>query len=136
MLINISKFRVRFNETDPLGIVWHGHYITYFEDGRESFGEEFGLSYHYIRGNGLLVPIVKCTCDYKLPLRHGDWATVETRFVNHPAAKLTFSYQIFNENRKLMTTGETIQVFTDLDGTLILTNPPFFEAWKEKHQLL
>src|SRR5690606_3139440 len=95
-LQHITRFRVRFNETDPLGIVWHGHYITYFEDGREAFGETYGISYRDIQGNGFLAPVVKCTCEYKLPLRHGDWATVETVFVNHPAAKMVFRYTIYN----------------------------------------
>ena len=40
-----QQIRVRFNETDPLGIVWHGYYITYFEDGREAFGRQHGISY-------------------------------------------------------------------------------------------
>ena len=44
--LNVSTdIRIRFNETDPLGIVWHGCYITYFEDGREAFGRLHGISY-------------------------------------------------------------------------------------------
>ncbi len=135
-LQHITRFRVRFNETDPLGIVWHGHYITYFEDGREAFGETYGISYRDIQGNGFLAPVVKCTCEYKLPLRHGDWATVETVFVNHPAAKMVFRYTIYNAAEQTVATGETIQVFTDTDGVLVLTNPPFFADWKTRHGLL
>jgi len=131
-----TEFRVRFNETDPLGIVWHGHYITYFEDGREAFGEAFGISYRHIQENGFLAPVVKCSCEYKSPLRHGDRATVETKFLNSPAAKLTFTYSIYGASGQLVATGETIQVFTDLKGELVLTNPPFFEKWKARHGLL
>ncbi|MBK1440805.1 acyl-CoA thioesterase [Parapedobacter sp. ISTM3] len=134
-LQHTTRFRVRFNETDPLGIVWHGHYVTYFEDGREAFGEAFGISYRYIRDEGFLAPVVKCVCEYKSPLRHGDWADVETVFVASPAAKMTFRYTIFNAARQVVATGETIQVFTDMDGELILTNPPFFADWKAKHGL-
>jgi len=136
MLSHTSKFRVRFNETDPLGIVWHGHYVTYLEDGREAFGEKFGISYKAIQNAGLFAPIVKCAIDYKLPLRHGDWATIETNFVNEQAAKLHFTYKIFNEERNLAATSETIQVFTDRKGELFLSNPPFFEEWKKKHKLI
>jgi acyl-CoA thioester hydrolase len=50
--------RVRFNETDPLGIVWHGYYITYFEDGREAFGRHHGISYLDILETGYTTPIV------------------------------------------------------------------------------
>ncbi len=136
MLIHISKFRVRFNETDPLGIVWHGHYVTYLEDGREAFGEKFGISYKDIQNADLFAPIVKCTVDYKLPLKHGDQATIETTYIFEQAAKLHFTYKIFNEAGQLMATGETIQVFTDQNGELFLSNPPFYEDWKKKHQLI
>lgn len=129
-------FRVRFNETDPLGIVWHGHYITYFEDGRESFGHTFGISYQHIRDAGFLAPVVKCTCEYKYPLRHGEEASIQTTFVNNPAAKMVFTYRIHNSEGTLVATGETIQVFTDMESNLMLINPPFFEKWKAKSGLL
>lgn len=134
-LLHRTRFRVRFNETDPLGIVWHGHYITYFEDGREAFGEAMDISYRHIREQGYLAPVVKCVCEYKLPLHHGERADIETVFVNNAAAKMTFRYTIFNTARQVVATGETIQVFTDLDGELVLTNPPFFAEWKDKHGL-
>ena len=135
MLKHTTRFRVRFNETDPLGIVWHGHYITYFEDGREAFGEALGISYRHIKDNGFLAPIVKCTCEYKAPLRHGDWAEIETVFINNAAAKMVFRYTIFNTAQQVVATGETTQVFTDTNGELILTNPPFFVDWKVTHGL-
>ncbi len=135
MLSLTSKFRVRFNETDPLGIVWHGHYVTYLEDGREAFGEKYGISYKDIQNAGLFAPIVKCIVDYKLPLRHGDRAMIETNYVFEQAAKLHFTYKIFNEEGQLIATGETIQVFTDQKGELFLSNPPFFEEWKCKNGL-
>lgn len=131
-----TRFRVRFNETDPLGIVWHGHYITYFEDGREAFGEALGITYRHISDQGYLAPVVKCCCEYKLPLRYGDWADVETVFINNPAAKMIFRYTIRNAAEQVVATGETIQVFTDTNGDLMLTNPPFFADWKGKHGLL
>lgn len=134
-LSHISEFRVRFNETDPLGIVWHGHYVTYLEDGREAFGEQFGISYKDIQNAKLFAPVVKCVVDYKVPLRHGDRAVIKTLFINQAAAKLQFSYKIFKDEI-LVATGETIQVFTDFEGELFLSNPPFFEEWKSKQGLL
>jgi len=131
-----TRFRVRFNETDPLGIVWHGHYITYFEDGREAFGEAMGISYRHIREHGYLAPVVKCACEYKLPLHHGEWAAIETVFINNAAAKMVFRYTIFNTAQQVVATGETTQVFTDVNSELILTNPPFFADWKIKNGLL
>ena len=128
--------RVRFNETDPLGIVWHGHYITYFEDGREAFGREHGISYLDIMNSGFATPIVKSTCEHKLSLRYGDMARIETTFVDSAAAKMIFRFVIFDPNNAIACTGETVQVFLDGKGDLQLTNPPFFEAWKSNVGLL
>ncbi|MBP9793060.1 MAG: acyl-CoA thioesterase [Flavobacterium sp.] len=128
--------RVRFNETDPLGIVWHGYYITYFEDGREAFGREHGISYLDVQRSGFTTPIVKSECEHKLSLRYGDVARIETTFVDSPAAKMIFRYKIFDPQNKVVCTGETVQVFLDSNGNLSLNLPPFFENWKRKVGLL
>ncbi|HLU51201.1 MAG TPA: acyl-CoA thioesterase [Flavobacteriaceae bacterium] len=130
-----SEVRVRFNETDPLGIVWHGHYIKYFEDGREAFGRAYGIDYLEIQKNGFATPIVKFVCENKLPLRYGEVVTVQTVFINNPAAKMIFQYILFNQKNELVCTGETIQVFTDFEGNLMLNSPEFFMSWKKKMQL-
>lgn len=131
-----SEIRVRFTETDPLGIVWHGNYIQYFEDGREAFGREHGISYLDQKSFGFTSPIVKSVCEHKLPLRYGDVAIIKTTFIPSAAAKMIFRYKIYDPNNNLVCTGETIQVFLDEKGDLSLTNPPFFKAWKQKMELL
>ena len=136
MLKDITQVAVRFNEADPLGIVWHGHYIRYFEDGRESFGKKYGLSYLDCYQQGLALPIVSVQCDYKKALRYGDIVTVETTFVPMKAAKIHFLYKILNGNDELVATGSSIQVFVDVKTfQLQLTNPSFYEDWKEKWKL-
>ncbi len=132
-----SEIRVRFVETDPLGIVWHGNYIQYFEDGREAFGRHHGISYLDQKDNGYASPIVKSGSVHKLPLRYGDIATVRTIYVDSPAAKMIFRYEIFNPDGGLVCTGETVQVFVSLDsGDLSFTIPEFFKEWKKKEGLI
>lgn len=131
-----QEIRVRFNETDPLGIVWHGHYITYFEDGREAFGRYHGISYLDVFDSGFSTPIVKSICEHKLSLRYGDVVRIKTTIVDTPAAKMIFRYKIFDTNNEIACTGETIQVFLDKEGELMLTIPPFYEEWKRKVGLL
>jgi acyl-CoA thioester hydrolase len=131
-----QDIRVRFNETDPLGIVWHGYYITYFEDGREAFGRQHGISYLDILKTGYTTPIVKSTCEHKLSLRYGDVARIETTIVDTPAAKMIFRFTIYDSTNEIACTGETIQVFLDNQGELMLTNPPFYEEWKRKVGLI
>lgn len=131
-----QEIRVRFNETDPLGIVWHGYYITYFEDGREAFGRQHGISYLDVFDSGFTTPIVKSVCEHKLSLRYGDVARIETTIVDTPAAKMIFRYTIFDNNNEIACTGETVQVFLDTNGELMLTNPPFYVEWKRKVGLI
>jgi acyl-CoA thioester hydrolase len=133
-----AEILVRFNEADPLGIVWHGHYIRYFEDGRESFGAKYGIGYLDFYKLGYIVPIVSIQCDYKRSLRFGEKLIVETNFIPCEAAKLKFHYRLFNSGTgELVATGSSIQVFLDRENsTLQLANPPFFEAWKKKHGLM
>jgi acyl-CoA thioester hydrolase len=133
-----TEIRVKFNEADPLGIVWHGHYIRYFEDGRESFGSKYGIGYLDFYNQGIIVPIVNIHCDYKKSLRYGEYVTVETKYIPCEAAKLTFDYQLFNtETGQLVAAGSSVQVFLDRStSALQLTNPPFFEEWKIKQNII
>jgi len=134
MLTHQTEVMVRFNEADPLGIVWHGHYLRYFEDGREAFGREYGISYLDFYKNGLAVPVVSVQCDYKKPLRYGNAVIVETTFEPSPAAKLNFSYRMYEkESSALVATGSSFQVFVDAKSfELQLVVPAFFERWKNK----
>ncbi|SKB86164.1 acyl-CoA thioester hydrolase [Sphingobacterium nematocida] len=135
--LTISKWaEVRFNEVDSLGIVWHGHYITFFEDGREAFGREYGIDYLAVQAAGYTTPIVKSNCEHKLPLRYGDKFRIETSFIDTPAAKMIFKYRIFNIQDTLVCLGETTQVFLDGEGILTLNTPDFILNWKKKVGLL
>lgn len=135
-LQHTEHFKVKFNQTDALGIVWHGNYIDYFEDGREAFGRHYGISYKDVQNNGFATPIVKTESEHKKPLRYADDAYIVTTFIDSPAAKLLFEFEIFNDKDELVCYGKTTQVFTDFDGNLIITMPEFFEQWKRKVGLL
>jgi acyl-CoA thioester hydrolase len=134
-LVTKTEILVRFNEADPLGIVWHGHYIRYFEDGREDFGNRYGIGYLDFFKNGFVIPIVNVDCSFKKSLRYGDTVIVETNFIPCDAAKIKFSYRLFNKKtQELVATGSSVQVFLDKEhSSLQLLNPPFFEAWKRKY---
>jgi acyl-CoA thioester hydrolase len=137
MLTNKAEIGVRFNEIDIMGILWHGHYIKYFEDGRESFGKEFNLGYLDMHEQGYMVPIVKVDCNYKRPIRYKDCVVIETRFVDSPAAKIIFEYTLFNKNTgETFATGRSEQVFLDNNQQLSLTLPDFFVDWKKRWGLL
>lgn len=128
---------VRFSEIDSLGILWHGHYIRYFEDGREAFGLKYGLGYMDVYAQGFSIPIVNINCSFKRPIRYNDLVKVETRYVDSPAAKLIFDYQIKHAiSDEVLATGRSEQVFCTKSGELQLTIPDFFQKWKLHHKLV
>ncbi len=133
-LIGVAPFTVRFSEVDSMHIVWHGHYAHYLEDGREAFGEQYpGLGYRDIHRSGYGAPIVEMQVQFRSPLRLGDRAVVETRYIDCEAAKICFEYEIRRaDNGAVVATASTMQVFVDGAGELQLTNPEFYLAWKER----
>jgi acyl-CoA thioester hydrolase len=135
-LTHKTQVAVRFSEVDALGIVWHGNYIKFFEDGREAFGNHFGLSYIDVYKNKFATPLVNFNVDYKKTVKYGDSVIVETTFINSPAAKIIFHYKIYRaSDNELVAVGESTQVFINLEHELLITTPPFFEEWKKQHGL-
>ena len=138
VILKASKeFDVRFSEVDSMNIVWHGSYALYFEDAREEFGRVFGLSYQLFRDEGYPAPLVELNLKYIKPLLHGQRARIDITYRNSPAAKIVFDYEIrLVEDNSLITTGTSMQVFIDMGLNLMWINPPFYEEWKKKHNLL
>jgi acyl-CoA thioester hydrolase len=123
---------------DMLGVVWHGNYIRYFEDGREAFGKQYGLGYMDVYNAGYVVPIVNVNCDYKRFLRYEDKVIIETIYTPTESAKINFAYRLLNaQTGELIVKGSTTQVFVRRDNfELQLTNPDFFLDWKQQQGLI
>lgn len=132
-LTDTTTIKVRFSEVDFMQIVWHGQYIRYFEDGRESFGSHYGITYMDVYKNGFMTPIVSLDCQYKKPLSVGDEAIIETRYINTEAAKILFEYTIYKaDDHSVVATGSSVQVFLNTNRELELVNPQFYLDWKKK----
>ncbi len=136
-LTNIHEITIRFSEVDSMGVVWHGNYVKYLEDGREAFGNQFGLNYLDVYKHGYLTPVVKLECNYKMSLIYGDTAIIETRFQDCEAAKIIFDYIVFKKpNKEIIFTAQSTQVFLDKNRELCLTYPDFYKKWKQNHGLI
>jgi len=132
-LIDRKEIIVRFSEVDSMHIVWHGNYLKYFEDGRESFGLKYSLGYLDVYKHKVMIPIVKVNCEFKLPLEYGDTAIVETRYIPTEAAKILFEYTIYRKKDfEIVAAGSSVQVFLTPEGELLLVSPAFYITWQEK----
>ena len=117
-LTETVEVNIRFSETDPMGIVWHGNYLKYLEDGREAFGAKYGIGYMDIYKQGFAAPLVEIDIKYKKALRYGESILIETKYVHDDAAKIIFAYKVMNAKRQgeIIATANSIQVFLDLKG--------------------
>lgn len=131
-LVTETKVRVRFQEVDALRVVWHGHYLTYFELGRTAFGRDYEFGYEHILEAGYIAPLVHAEADYLAPARYGEELTIRARLHEDEGARIPFTYLVTNAEGRELATGFTVQVFTDQVGEIVLTKPAFYEQFLER----
>ena len=111
---HLQQIRVRYSETDQMGVVYHGNYIPYFEIGRVEWLRNKGVSYKSLEESGIALPIVSMTLNYKKPARYDDLLTVKTTFKNYSSVKIEFDCEIWSENLELLTTAHFVLVFVNM----------------------
>jgi len=114
MIIDEIQIRVRYGETDQMGVVYHGNYALYLEMGRIEWLRKLGVSYKSMEENGIMLPVVSLNINYKKPAGYDDVINVKTQLKNRPSAKIEFEYEITNKNGEILTTASTILVFVDM----------------------
>ncbi|HLF51909.1 thioesterase family protein [Flavobacterium sp.] len=108
------QVRVRYSETDQMGVVYHGNYIPYFEMGRVEWLRNKGVSYKSMEEKGIALPIVSMNINYKKSARYDELLTVKTTFKSQTSVKIEFDCEILNEENELLTTAQFILVFVSL----------------------
>lgn len=106
--------RVRYSETDQMGVVYHGNYVPYFEIGRVEWLKNQGISYKEMEESGIALPIVSMTINYKKSARYDELLTVHTNFKSQTSVKIEFECEIYNEAKELLTTASFLLVFISL----------------------
>lgn len=116
MFISEIKLIVRYAETDQMGIVHHSNYPIWFEAGRTDFIRKIGLPYSKIEEKGIFLPLIELKCRYLGSAGYEDEVLVKTSLKAISYSRVTFGYEAvkIGEN-KLITTGETIHVWTNKD---------------------
>ncbi|PKA96630.1 acyl-CoA thioester hydrolase [Flavobacteriaceae bacterium MAR_2009_75] len=113
MNFNKISFRVRYGETDQMGVVYHGSYAQYLEIGRVEWLRELGISYKTMEKNGIMLPVISLSLKFKKSAVYDDLITVETRLVRTPLVKIEFDYIIFNEKKEILVEANTVLAFLD-----------------------
>ncbi len=114
MVFNEISFRVRYSETDQMGVVYHGNYAQYLEMGRVEWLRKLGISYKYMEESGVMLPVISLHIDFKKSAKYDDLLLVRTRLKKAPLVKIDFDYKIFNENKELLIEASTTLAFIDM----------------------
>jgi acyl-CoA thioester hydrolase len=114
-----TTVRVRYAETDQMGIVYYANYLVWFEIGRVELLRALGLAYSQLeKDHKLILPVIEARCRYRAPARYDDEILIETRPAMLRGSVLKFAYRILRKNAGdaepvLLTEGETVHVVCD-----------------------
>lgn len=133
-----TTLRVRYKDTDQMGVVYYANYFIWFEVGRSDFFRAMGMDYKYLEQNEIFLPVVEAYCRYKYPARYDDLLRITTRLNFLQEVKLGFKYEITDAEREtLLAWGQTTHAFVNKSGKPIALrkqNPFFFKLIKDKVQ--
>ncbi len=114
MGFNAISFRVRYGETDQMGVVYHGNYPQYLEMGRVEWLRSLGFSYKSMEESGIMLPVFSLSINYKKSALYDDLITVQTYLKKRPSVKIEFDYKILNEANEILIEANTVLAFIDM----------------------
>jgi acyl-CoA thioester hydrolase len=106
-----TSLRVRYSETDAMGIVHHSNYLRFFEVGRVELMRDWGVPYTEFEAQGISSPVIEATMNFRAPARFDDLLTIETRVVLLTPVRIRFGYRVLRDGA-LLCEGETGHAFT------------------------
>lgn len=113
MLKSKTQVRVRYAETDQMGVVYYGNYPQFFEIGRVEFLRDLGTTYRQMEDDGIMLPVLSLEIKYIKSAKYDDLLTIQTWIEEIPNTRITFFHEIFNEENQLLTKGKVQLVFVD-----------------------
>lgn len=113
MMTSETKIRVRYGETDQMGVVYHGNYALYFEEARTEALRHIDVTYKSLEEFGVMMPVVSLQTDFKRPARYDDLLTIKSAMKELPTVKLELFYEVYNEAGVLLATGSSTLAFID-----------------------
>ena len=114
MFVTESKVRVRYAETDQMGVVYHSHYFQYFEVARAEAIRELGFTYADMEKMGTIMPVIEVQCRYLRPALYDDLLTVKVILKELPQHhKIEFHQEVYNEKGDLLVSGKVILYFME-----------------------
>jgi acyl-CoA thioester hydrolase len=115
--MSTSLVRVRYAETDKMGVVYYSNYLVWFEIGRTDWLRETGWSYREMESEGIQLPVIEAHCEYRQSARYDDDIEIRTRAKILSPVRVQFAYEaIRRADGVLLATGHTVHATIDRDG--------------------
>ena len=114
-----SEIRVRYAETDQMGVVYYANYLVWCEIGRTDFMRSLGRAYAEVEAQGVRLAVSEATVRYRASARYDEWIDVRTRLIDSRSRALTFSYQIVHRERGVLADATTSLVSLAQDGRVV-----------------
>lgn len=119
-----TRVRVRYAETDQMGVVYHGNFFLYFESARAESIRQLGFTYADMEKMGVIMPVVDVHCRYLRPAKYDDLLTVKTMLKELPVHhKIEFHHEVYNEQNELLAIGKIILYFMEANSMKKTTMP-------------
>ena len=109
-----TTIRVRYGETDQMGVVYHGNYATYFEVARTEWLRDLGITYKDMENSGIMLPVISLFFNFVKSAKYDDVLTIYVFLKKRPLVKIEFDYEIFNQKKEKISTGNSILAFMDM----------------------
>lgn len=109
-----TNIRVRYGETDQMGVVYHGNYATYFEVARTEWLRNLGVTYKYMENSGIMLPVISLSFNFIKPAKYDDILTIFVFLKKKPLVKIEFDYEIVNQNKEKISTGKSTLAFINM----------------------
>jgi acyl-CoA thioester hydrolase len=114
MFVAETQIRVRYSETDQMGLVYHSNYFHYFESARSEAIRPFGYTYADMEKMGVIMPVIDVHCRFLRPAIYDDLLTIKTMLKELPVHhKVEFHHEVFNEKKELLAVGKIILYFME-----------------------
>ena len=111
----LTRLRVRYAETDRMGVVYYANYFVWFEVARTDWLRETGWSYREMEADGVSLPVIEAHCDYRQPSRYDDELEIRTRATLMSPIRVRFDYEVLRGD-SLLTVGHTVHAAVDTTG--------------------
>ncbi|MEM0995685.1 MAG: thioesterase family protein [Bacteroidota bacterium] len=133
MIVRETQIRVRYAETDQMGVVYYGVYPQYFEVGRAEFIRDMGLSYREMEALGVMMPVVDMHVRYLRPARYDEMLRLRTSLAKLPNRRITLRTEVFNEADALCSVGKVTLTFFDRQAGTTIPAPAAFLKTLQAH---